>query len=47
MIHKKQTYKLADFDYSLPLKFIAQYPSRRRYLAKMMGLHRDTGGIEH
>ena len=47
MIHKKKKYKLADFDYSLPVKFIAQYPSKRRDLAKMMVLHRDTGEIEH
>ena len=47
MIHKKKKYKLADFDYPLPKKFIAQYPSKRRDLAKMMVLHRDTGEIEH
>ena len=47
MIHKKKKYKLADFDYSLPVKFIAQYPSKRRDLAKMMVVHRDTGEIEH
>ena len=47
MIHKKKKYKLADFDYPLPNKFIAQYPSKRRDLAKMMVVHRDTGEIEH
>jgi len=47
MIHKKKKYKLADFDYPLPIKFIAQYPSKRRDLAKMMVVHRDTGEIEH
>ena len=47
MIHKKKKYKLADFDYPLPKKFIAQYPSQRRDLAKMMVVHRDTGEIEH
>ena len=47
MIHKKKRYKLADFDYPLPKKFIAQYPSKRRDLAKMMVVHRDTGEIEH
>ena len=47
MIHKKKKYKLADFDYPLPNKFIAQYPSQRRDLAKMMVVHRDTGEIEH
>ena len=47
MIHKKKKYKLGDFDYPLPPKFIAQYPSKRRDLAKMMVVHRDTGEIEH
>ena len=47
MIHKKKKYKLADFDYPLQKKFIAQYPSQRRDLAKMMVVHRDTGEIEH
>ena len=47
MIQKKKKYKLTDFDYSLPPKFIAQYPAKRRDLAKMMVLHRDTGKIEH
>ena len=47
MIQKKKKYKLVDFDYALPLKFIAQYPSKRRDLAKMMVVHRDTGEIEH
>ena len=47
MIHKKKKYKLADFDYPLPPKFIAQYPSKRRDFAKMMVVHRDTGEIEH
>ncbi len=47
MIHKKKKYKLADFDYPLPKKFIAQYPSQRRDSAKMMVVHRDTGEIEH
>ena len=47
MIHKKKKYKLADFDYPLPKKFIAQYPSQRRDSAKMMVIHRDTGEIEH
>tara|TARA_B100000809_G_scaffold40616_1_gene35458 strand:- start:1812 stop:2864 length:1053 start_codon:yes stop_codon:yes gene_type:complete len=47
MIQKKKKYKLTDFDYSLSPKFIAQYPAKRRDLAKMMVLHRDTGKIEH
>jgi len=47
MIHKKKKYKLADFDYPLPPKFIAQYPSKRRDSAKMMVVYRDTGEIKH
>ena len=47
MIQKKKKYKLADFNYPLSPKFIAQYPSQRRDLAKMMVVHRDTGEIEH
>ena len=47
MIQKKKKYKLTDFDYPLSSKFIAQYPAKRRDLAKMMVLHRDTGKIEH
>ena len=42
MIQKKKKYKLVDFDYALPLKFIAQYASKRRDLANMMVVHRDT-----
>jgi len=45
MIQKKKKYKLVDFDYPLPPKFIAQYPSQRRDLAKMMVVHRDTGKL--
>ena len=47
MIPKKKKWKLADFDYPLPEKYIAQYPAKRRDLAKMMVVHRDTGEIEH
>ena len=47
MIEKKKKYKLGDFDYPLPEKFIAQYPAKRLDLAKMMVVHRDTGEIEH
>lgn len=47
MISKKPKFKLADFDYQLPKKYIAQYPSQRRDQAKLMVLHRDTGEIEH
>ena len=47
MIEKKKKYKLADFNYSLPSKYIAEYPSPRRDQSKLLVLHRDTGEIEH
>ena len=47
MIDKKKKYKLGDFNYRLPKKFIAQYPAIRRDFAKLMVVHRDTGKIEH
>lgn len=47
MIEKKRKYKLADFNYSLPSKYIAEYPSPRRDQSKLLVLHRDTGEIEH
>jgi S-adenosylmethionine:tRNA ribosyltransferase-isomerase len=47
MINKKKKYKLADFNYMLPKKFIAQHPEPRRDYAKLMVIHRDTGKIEH
>ena len=47
MINKKKKYKLADFDYPLPEKYIAQYPAKRRDLSKLMVIHKDTGKIEH
>ncbi len=47
MIEKKKKYKLADFNYSLPSKYIAEYPTLRRDQSKLLVLHRDTGEIEH
>ena len=47
MINKKKKYKLADFDYLLPEKYIAQYPAKRRDLSKLMVVDRETGDIEH
>ncbi|MEE9572565.1 MAG: tRNA preQ1(34) S-adenosylmethionine ribosyltransferase-isomerase QueA [Candidatus Neomarinimicrobiota bacterium] len=47
MIEKKKKYKLADFNYALPSKYIAEYPSQRRDQSKLLVLHRDTGEIEH
>ena len=45
MIHKKKKYKLADFDYSLPLKFIAQYPSRRRDRSMIISSSMGVGSV--
>ena len=47
MIEKKKKYKLGDFDYRLPKKFIAQHPESRRDYAKLMVVNKDTGEIEH
>ena len=47
MIEKKKKFKLADFNYSLPSKFIAEYPVTRRDQSKLLVLHKDTGEIEH
>ena len=47
MIEKKKKWKLADFDYPLPEKYIAQYPAKRRDLSKLMVIHKETGEIEH
>ena len=47
MINKKKKYKLGDFNYRLPKKFIAQDPGSRRDGSKLMVIHRDTGKIEH
>lgn len=47
MINKKPKYKLVDFDYNLPEKFIAQYPAKKRDQAKLMVMHKEDGSIEH
>ena len=47
MINKKKKYKLADFDYLLPEKYIAQYPAPRRDRSKLMVIDKVTGKIEH
>jgi len=38
---------LSDFDYSLPRRFIAQYPPQKRGNSKLLVLDRETGKIEH
>ena len=47
MIDKKKKYKLGDFNYRLPKKFIAQHPETRRDYAKLMVVHKESGEIEH
>ena len=47
MINKKKKYKLSDFDYLLPEKYIAQYPAPRRDRSKLMVIDKETGKIEH
>ena len=47
MIEKKKKYKLGDFDYPLPKKYIAQYPGAKRDQAKLMVVNRDEKTIEH
>ena len=47
MIEKKKKFKLGDFDYPLPQKYIAQYPSGRRDQAKLMVVNRQEKTIEH
>ena len=39
--------KLSDFNYELPKKLIAQYPSDKRDESKLLVLRRDNGKIEH
>ncbi len=39
--------KLSNFNFDLPEKLIAQYPSKERDQSRMMVLHKDTGKIEH
>lgn len=39
--------KTSDFDYTLPLKFIAQTPLEPRDSSRLLVLHRDTGTLEH
>jgi S-adenosylmethionine:tRNA ribosyltransferase-isomerase len=47
MIGKKKKYKLGDFNYNLPKKFISQYPEAKRDQSKLMVVHKDSGDIEH
>jgi len=47
MIEKKKKYKLSDFKYALPKKFVAQKPKNKRENSKMMVLNRDDKTIKH
>ena len=47
MIEKKKKYKLGDFDYPLPKKYIAQYPGNQRDKSKLMVVNRQEKTIEH
>ena len=47
MIEKKKKYKLGDFDYLLPKKYIAQYPDNKRDQSKLMVVNRVAKTIEH
>ena len=47
MIENKKKYKLSDFKYQLPKKFIAQKPNRKRENSKMMVLNREDKTITH
>src|SRR5699024_7307693 len=39
--------KLSQFDFDLPKKLLAEYPSENRDEARLMVVHRDSGKIEH
>ena len=47
MIEKKKKYKLSDFRYQLPKRFIAQKPRPKRENSKMMVLNREDRTIKH
>ena len=47
MIEKKKKFKLGDFDYPLPKKYIAQYPVEKRDQSKLMVVDREKKTIEH
>ena len=47
MIEKKKKYKLSDFKYALPKKFIAQKPKQKRETSKLMVLNREQKSIKH
>jgi len=47
MIEKKKKYKLSDFRYQLPKKYISQQPKPKRENSKMMVLDRENKTITH
>ena len=47
MIEKMKKYKLSDFKYALPNKFVAQKPKQKREGSKLMVLNREEKSIKH
>ena len=47
MIEKKKKFKLGDFDYPLPKKYIAQYPGDKRDQCNLMVVNKKAKTIEH
>ena len=39
--------KLSQFNFNLPEKLVAQYPTKERDQSRLMVVHRETGKIEH
>ena len=39
--------KLSQFNFELPEKLVAKYPTEYRDESRLMVVHRDTGKIEH
>lgn len=39
--------KLSQFNFNLPEKLVAQYPTKERDQSRLMVVHKDTGKIEH
>ena len=39
--------KLSQFEFELPEKLVAEYPSEERDESRLMVVHKDTGEIEH
>ncbi len=44
---QQRTMNLSDFDYDLPVEFIAQTPREPRDSSRLLVLRKDTGRVEH